>query len=905
MDGNAVLVNFSSGETSPRSRGRFDAPWFQAAARKLLNWIPELTGPARYRSGFQHIRFTAGGRQGRLVSFQVNASLVYELEFTPAFGLDSAGLLRVYKNDELLSPPGTSPLGITAISISASAATITLAARISTVDDGTMPDVILNIPAGSGMDELNGRQITLSYSGSGNVYNMADATTGAFIETDNLPHQPYVSGGTVKQIWQTQTPYDTLASLENLQLAASDGTVYLVSPGYLPLVLTVGTTDNFTLATGTRTADPFASTSGNLTVSGVNLSGQPYLTISAGSFNAADQVYTISGVVGLTGLNGQQITLLQGTIGATTVYYIRRPSGAPLLGISGTYVSGGTIVPFKETPVAVAYYEGRLGYFGTTLRSDCFFLSRSPDTLTGNSRYDDFTGGSAADNACFFQIASVTGDAAVIAWAQGGPDYLFIGSFGGPVRVSGSGLDIPITPTSINVRQFDSAGCEETMAAGCSQIFFVQRAGVTLRSIKVINPYLATFESADMCLNAEQIGYSPIQRVVLQRGRPDSLWVYRADGSFCNMSVRLTAAQAETVTGWGRHQLGGGDKVVDLTVSRRSSTLDKVMVMAQRAYQGGTYCAVGIMADDVYFPDPEDVFTGGETADETTFKNILWRLSEDYMHLDQAGTYDGSARGVAAGANLALGAGWGALDASVAVSASAAIFKSTDVGAEVWKKPNALTGVGGGRGTITAVADSTHATVTITAPFDSAAAVAGDWYFAVSTVFGLWQLEGQTVAVVTDGGVYSDGGLTGSGDYPVVTVAHGSITLSSPAAVVHAGLPYLGLLQSHNLEIGGRTGPAQAKPRNIKEIYLRLMNSLGVEYGTDPYHMDKVEDRLSDDSFDRVAPAFSGIRRCPYQDSTSGADSDAEMEKTVTVMQRLPLPAVVQFIDVRYTTADE
>ncbi len=123
------------------------------------------------------------------------------------------------------------------------------------------------------------------------------------------------------------------------------------------------------------------------------------------------------------------------------------------------------------------------------------------------------------------------------------------------------------------------------------------------------------------------------------------------------------------------------------------------------------------------------------------------------------------------------------------------------------------------------------------------------------------------------------------------------------AAVLRGGLPYIGIVQTHNLEMGGRLGPSQSKPRNITEINARFMNSLGVEYGTDPYKMRKIDHRLSDAGFDRPAPVFSGIRRVKLEDSWSGLD-DATREKNVVICQRLPLPAIIQFLDVTYDTSD-
>jgi hypothetical protein len=459
-----------------------------------------------------------------------------------------------------------------------------------------------------------------------------------------------------------------------------------------------------------------------------------------------------------------------------------------------------------------------------------------------------------------------------------------------------------------------------------------------MRSIKVINPYLATFESADLALNAEQIGYSPLQRVVLARGRPDALWTFREDGIVCGMSVHITVQQTETLTGWHRHQLGGPSaKVVDIVTVPQQDGFDQVWAVVQRTINGASRCYFELMANDVYFPDPEDFYgtsgpivkpsdnprednvsatDGSRAADLTNWKNAVWRVQDRYVHLDSEVAYDGSIRGTLAAATLtpsAVGAVQVAGQAAVPITLTASqnVFSASDVGSEIWVKPSAVTGQGAGRATITVYNSATSVTAVVTVPFSSTAAVAaGDWFFAVSTFYGYGHLEGLTVAAVGDGAVISDGGVTGDPSYPTLTVTRGTITIpSSPlgqqmrAAVFRAGLPYLGLVETHNLEMGGRNGPAQSKARNISEINIRFMASLGVEYGTDLYKMQKIDHRLSDAIADRPFPVFSGIKRVHMPDSWSGLD-DLSREKSVFITQRLPLPAVVQFLDIDYATSD-
>jgi hypothetical protein len=910
---NAVLVNFAAGETSQRSRGRFDLSWFQSSCEKFLNFIPEVSGPARYRPGAKHVRFTRGGAVARMIRFQFNSSQAYMLEFTP-------GYMRVYKNGDLLTTTRTSVTAITR----AATAVITVAATTNLVDGD---EIILSGIVG--MEELNGRQVKLANK-SGSTYQLVDPITGAGVDSTNFG--AWISGGTVSGVYEIASPY-LEDDLEDISAAPSaiNGIMYFANPAYEPYKLSVDSADVFTLAIYTRTNDPFvAGTALNVGTGGqgVNRSGEAFLaggTVTAGytvvwfplgTIIVPNTLYTFAAVVGTTEINAGVYTLetfVYGdavsnvvTPGATVPWnavtaVIKTAAGADVNSAAWTaYVSGGTATPAKENPIAVAFYEGRLGFYGTNIRPNSIFLSRAPDD-DGNPRYDDFTGGADADHACFFALAPVSGQVDYAAWAQGTEEYLFIGTFGGPFRVSGSGLDEPITPSSINARQFDSFGCEATSAAiAGARVFFIQRGGRALRTVR----YNADgrLETYDMLLNAEHIAQSRLRRVIFQAGHPDTLWVIREDGVLAGLTVQ----GAENVAGWHRQKLGGVEAVVvDAQSFPRTELDDQLWIVARRTVGGVERHSVEILADDVVFPDLADFYLGqGELNRENdleAWKNAVYRRQEEYIHLDAAGTYNGSDRGAAVDATLTPGALTGD---DVAFTASAAVFKASDVGNELWKKPSRETGIGAGRAVITAVNGAgTVATCDIDVDFDTVEAIAaGEWHIAVDTIYAP-HLAGQVVAIVTDGAVYSDGNGDVDADFPLVTAdaASGAVVLDRCAAVVHVGLPYEGFLKTHNLELGGQGGPVQNKPRTIVEMFIRFLGTLGANYGTDIYALNPIEHRdIGQDANDRPAPVFSGVRKLHNPDT-----AEAETGKYVYVSQRLPLPCVVQQIDLRFDTTEE
>ena len=803
---NASLVNFAAGETSPKSRGRFDIAAYNSSCRKLENFIAEVQGSARYRPGFRHVervRERVYGTAGpcRIIPYQVNGGASYMLEFTP-------GKLRIYRNGALETVSRTTVTGLTDAVVGSDTY---LRIDVNSSTGLAAPDEVI-ISGVVGATKLNGRVLRLWDAGSNQLWPYDPLTSTNWGPGDAAS---YVSGGTVTEVLTIASPYYTQEDLDALNFAQTPSAMYLACYRHPPYKLTVDTsTGTWTLATYSRTNDPLAAGAAinitNVYVSG----GKTYVTLASAA--VSEHLYTIASVTGTiaSDVNAKWRFHVVENVGGSPTYEIRNATTDDSFLASGAYTSGGTATPDADNPIAVAFFESRLVFAGTNVRPNTLFMSRSPVSTTGATRYDDFTGGTDADHACFFTLAPTNGQIDYITWAVGTAKYLVVGAFGGAFRVSGGGLDEPITPTSINVRPVDSFGCAPTPpAVNGAYVYFVQRGGVTVRVLK----YSADADdiaSFDLCLNSEQIGYSPITRIVFQPGRPDMLWVLRTDGQMASMTLDA----AEQIAGWHRHIAAGTSATfIDMAVLPRQDQPDQLWVITQRTVPGiqKSSAAVPIrsveyLTDDVTYSDIEDYYgtTATEALDAAAYRAATVALLKTAAFLDASEYYNGS---------------------------------------------------------------------------------------AAATISGIWHLEGETVTAVADGVEVSG-----------LVVTNGAITLSSAASVVHVGLPYTGLLQTQNLELGGRSGPAQAKPRNICALNIRFLNSKGGKYGTDLYHLYDIDTedpaawKLADGS---AAPLFNGVRTLSHFDNWS-TENDRN-EKTVFVVQDKPFPCVVQFIDIEYDTGDE
>ncbi len=185
---NVNQSNFASGELSPKVWGRFGLEIYKNGAERMQNFIAELQGSARFRTGTRYVNHTRLNQEAFLAPFQYNDEQSYVLEFTD-------GYIRFFKDEGAIVESAKTITGAT----QASPCRITAVAH--GYEDG---DEQFISGISSGMTQLNGK-----------FYLIKNKTTDTFELTDvdgnnidSTSYTEYTSSGESEKIYEITSPYN-------------------------------------------------------------------------------------------------------------------------------------------------------------------------------------------------------------------------------------------------------------------------------------------------------------------------------------------------------------------------------------------------------------------------------------------------------------------------------------------------------------------------------------------------------------------------------------------------------------------------------------------------------------------------------------------------------------------------
>ncbi len=244
-------------------------------------------------------------------------------------------------------------------------------------------------------------------------------------------------------------------------------------------------------------------------------------------------------------------------------------------------------------PRAVAFYEQRLYFAGTTGKPQTLFGSVSAD-------FENHTGGILDDDALNFTIAS---DQVNVIKHLLPARFLQILTTSAEFTLSGGSGTQPVTPTNVNVLRETTFGTSDIrpLRAGNSTIL-IQKGQEKVKEI--------TFDldtdgllGIDLSILADHITRGGVSDFVWQQEPELIVWFVHTDGRL----IGLTYDRANNAVGWHTHPLGGTATVESITSIPEGSE-DTIYLSVKRTIDGSTVRHICYMKPVYFGTDGADAF---------------------------------------------------------------------------------------------------------------------------------------------------------------------------------------------------------------------------------------------------------------------------------------------------------
>lgn len=852
MGAKFLVNNMVGGLITPAVDERIELELIKKSVSEAMNFIIHPEGGAGFRTGTNFSSFVPGNQKAFLYPFKFNDSQAYNLAFVDK-------RMYVLKDNGVVLNAAKTIVSITV------GATTTIEVTGHGYTEGDQVYI-----TGTGIALLDGQ-----------FFDATSVATNTFVVKDvfgnhiNTTGESYSSGGEASQTYYMVSPYHA-DHIERIQMDSTADTAKVVHGNYHPKNLTRTAHNAWTIAdivfTPSTKFTPAAKT-----ITGITQAAQGVVTATSHGFENEELVY-LQSIVGMTQLNDTFVFVSDKT---TNTFKIKDKNGDYINTTGYTaYSSGGTATTVHEYPRAVRFVDGgRVMYAGARKFPATVFGSMSP--TSGTLNYDNFTLGTAATDAYEYTLDTFEGESAVIQWLSRTTKEIIIGNIGDIRRMYGATIDEAVSPTSINIKPINSFGVSASIPISTGASFFYIQDNLTaIRNLEFdfnANDFLTT----DRNLVTKHRTKNGFRAGVFVKGRPDLFWYSMQDGRLFG----LTHYQKEDITAWHSHFLGGKftdeggatynrAKVISLQKMYMPASNERLWFVVERVINGKTVYSFEYLSEEVTYPEPFDFYEGvDEDAEKTKYNNVMFEVTKKANHLDMASSYDGSDSAVTP---VTPGAVSGS---SVTFVADSAIFLSSHVGKEIWKKYKG-NGSGGGKAVITGYTSSTQVTCEITIPFDNTDKIAaGDWMLSTDELTGLGYAEGESLSVVADGAYI--------GEY---TVTDGALTFANQYSYITVGYKYFGLIRTLNLVGQFADGIKLVNARKVNSAWVSFRNSLGLEVGTNDYDLEKIEFASTSDIFGRPPNLFNGRKKVVIPDDWRSEN------KEITVRQMTPKPCYLKSI---------
>jgi hypothetical protein len=865
--------SFTGGEITPSLYSRTDFVKYQTSAKKLKNFIPLKYGGISNRPGFKFLAEAGvSNTPVRLIPFEISGGLSCVLEFGHEY-------MRVYSEGAQVTYGDQT---ITGFNWTGSVVTHT------GVFTGASDEVVLSGFNGDLGNILNGRNFRLNVL-TGTTFELLNLDGSAFTSVD----QPtYTSGGVFNEVYELVTSYDS-ADLFNLQFAQNLTNLVIVGNGYN--VTTIRRTSNtewnaLTATSGVPRVDlPAHVTAYSHTVVGAAGAatysyivtceyasvesdyrrGVGYTSTDPNRANPATRNYSNFSV---SGANATLSTANYNTLNGR-VYAANDNNDFPTASVNVifNFYKGDTTKPtntlvdpidFGYIGSSIAswdggslYYEASFNDIGftpdLTINPPYYNVSYFPATnscspyvsstgfdlnpsavafaqqrlfLANDSLYQESIWGSELGAFSVFYPKTPSTDSTAVAFRISGAKYnpvkhivplskLVVLTENSEFVINPDGSSI--TPTNINIlaQSYNGSSGLKPLVIN-DTCLYVQSKGSAVRDLS-FEFNIDGFTGNEISIFANHLfeGYELLDWCY-QKTPNSVVWAVRSDGVLLSM----TYLKEQQVLAWAQHDTSDG--LFKSVCSIPGLTEDEVYVVVER--------------DSVRYVEKLSTRFINERKSKVvteygTVKTKYYNDAASVPFLDHYLTYDGrnAVFSFTIQVSSYLGGGFTTED-TVTLTASASLFTTSDVGNEfhLYDSENNLI-----RFQVTTYVSATvvRATPIKNVPAEMQGQSTSHWSRAVDVITGLWHLEGQDVAVQADG--YVDANPLND-SYTVITVEDGSITLPTPRALVHVGLPYTSDMRS--LEIDTAQGETTIDKKTvINEVNMYVEKTRGLWAGAE------------------------------------------------------------------------
>lgn len=692
-----------------------------------------------------------------------------------------------------------------------------------------------------GMEELNGRQVTVTVL----------STTTFSIGIDTTSYTAYTSGGESSEIYEIVTTFAE-DQLEGIKLTQSNDIIFIAhSATDVPKTLSRLGDTNWVLADYDFVDGPYENTNADTshTITPGTSTNTPTLVSSQAMFAATD----VGRYIRVKENAGDWRVMKITTYNSATSVTAEIEDGGQFT--DGTAVPDWRLGSWSGTtgyPQAVSFFQNRLFWS----RELTIYGSVQGDYY--NFRPTDLDGTVQDNQGVIFTLQADRGG--FIKWMTDNGKSILVGTDIEEWVARANTIGESIKPTDVNADLVSRFGSQDVQGIRINNTaLFVQKSG------KIIGESRFSFAddaylTENMNLFSSHLGDSYAFGRASYMPEPDNIFfTVREDGQLLGM----TYMPEQKVKGWTRDITDGVIEDVSVIPSA-DSRRNEIWVVVKRTIGGEDIRYVE------YYEDELEVDS----------------LPEEGFYVDSGLTYDGRTY-----PDATLTPASNEEAEGVTFTASASVFTAGDVGKvirfRIPANPANRTPPDFAFATITAYTSGTEVECTIDAAFQGEME-SGEWTLIDQTeeITGLWHLEGKTVDVCVDGATH-----------PRQTVANGTISLNSPAGVVHVGLNYVMKAQIQDINAGAQDGTAIGKTKRVDKIGLRLFNTVGGSVGPDEANLEELDFRDFEDRMDLATEMFTGDIIVPYNEGYS-------IQNAPMFYHADPLPATIVAIMPRLVTQD-